>query len=49
MVGDGEGDTFGVGEGEGETARVGVGEAAASRLAVIVPGPLIVAVVEVCE
>jgi hypothetical protein len=44
--GDGEGDDFGIGEGEGETIGVGVGEGATSRLAVIVPGPFIVAVAE---
>jgi hypothetical protein len=50
VVGEGEGDKVGLGEGDGElvgvgvTAGVGVGTLA--RLAVIVPGPLIVAVAE---
>ena len=52
LVAEGEGDRVGLGEGVGEVegvgAGVGVGVAAgnAAKLAVIFPGPLMVAVVE---
>ena len=47
VVGEDEGEIVGVGEGDGEA--VGDGDGVTSRVAVIVPGPVIVAVVEVCE
>jgi hypothetical protein len=54
VVGDCVGDKVGLGEGDGDAlgvgvwvgVGVGVGVGAVARLAVIVPGPLIVAVVE---